>query len=117
MGKYEGASRVALKPRTTEQAAALLRHCNQRRLAVVPQASRAGWRWRCHRPAASKEDIIHVLTPRRGAWWHQPANNDICVSPLPPCTPRRKYPHFLPACLPACAGRQHGACGRQRARV
>lgn len=41
MGKYEGASRVALKPRTTEQAAVLLRHCNQRRLAVVPQASRA----------------------------------------------------------------------------
>ncbi len=39
MGKYEGASRVALKPKTTEQAAALLRHCNERRLAVVPQAS------------------------------------------------------------------------------
>lgn len=37
MGKYEGASRVALKPRSTEQAAVLLRHCNERRLAVVPQ--------------------------------------------------------------------------------
>lgn len=40
MGKYEGASRVALKPKTTEQAAALLRHCFERRLAVVPQARR-----------------------------------------------------------------------------
>ena len=39
MGKYRGASRVALKPHSTEQAAAVLHHCNERRLAVVPQAS------------------------------------------------------------------------------
>lgn len=41
MGKYEGAARVALKPKTREQAAAVLRHCNERRLAVVPQAGQA----------------------------------------------------------------------------
>ena len=45
MGKYEGASRVALKPRTTEQVVALLRHCNERRLAVVPQASAGRLLW------------------------------------------------------------------------
>jgi FAD/FMN-containing dehydrogenase len=39
LGKYKGSTRVALKPKTTEQAAAILRHCNARRLAVVPQAS------------------------------------------------------------------------------
>ena len=38
MGKYEGRSaRVALRPRSTEHAAALLRHCHERCLAVVPQ--------------------------------------------------------------------------------
>ncbi|EFN52862.1 hypothetical protein CHLNCDRAFT_26350 [Chlorella variabilis] len=43
MGKYEGAARVALKPKTREQAAAVLRHCNERRLArgvgLVPALS------------------------------------------------------------------------------
>ncbi|KAL4854460.1 D-2-hydroxyglutarate dehydrogenase [Chlorella vulgaris] len=34
LGKYKGSTRVALKPKTTEQAAAILRHCNSRRLAV-----------------------------------------------------------------------------------
>ncbi len=38
MGKYEGASQVALKPRSTDQVSAILSHCNERRLAVVPQA-------------------------------------------------------------------------------
>jgi FAD/FMN-containing dehydrogenase len=38
MGKYRGASRVALKPKTTAQVAAVLAHCNARHLAVVPQA-------------------------------------------------------------------------------
>ncbi|KAL4440007.1 hypothetical protein ABPG75_003008 [Micractinium tetrahymenae] len=42
MGKYQGASRVALKPRSTEQVSALLRHCNERRLAVVPQGGNTG---------------------------------------------------------------------------
>lgn len=37
MGKYQGASQVALKPRSTEQVSAILHHCNERRLAVVPQ--------------------------------------------------------------------------------
>jgi FAD/FMN-containing dehydrogenase len=41
MGKYRGASRVALKPKTTAQVAAVLAHCNARHLAVVPQASTA----------------------------------------------------------------------------
>lgn len=42
MRKYKGASRVLLLPRTTEQVAAVLRHCNARRLAVVPQGGNTG---------------------------------------------------------------------------
>ena len=37
MGKYKGASRLALRPKTTEQVSQLLAHCNRRQLAVVPQ--------------------------------------------------------------------------------
>ena len=57
MGKYEGQSRVALKPHTTEQAAALLAHCDRRRLAVVPQV-RARAR----------------SMPRVGCCWQQPCD-------------------------------------------
>ena len=38
MGKYEGRCSVALRPKSTEQVSRLLAHCNQRVLAVVPQA-------------------------------------------------------------------------------
>jgi FAD/FMN-containing dehydrogenase len=37
MGKYEGKSTLALRPKTTEQVSQVLAHCNRRRLAVVPQ--------------------------------------------------------------------------------
>ncbi|KXZ53063.1 hypothetical protein GPECTOR_8g57 [Gonium pectorale] len=40
--KYVGRSRVALKPRTTEQVSELLRYCSSRRLAVVPQGGNTG---------------------------------------------------------------------------
>ncbi|KAG2498528.1 hypothetical protein HYH03_003778 [Edaphochlamys debaryana] len=40
--KYEGHSRVALRPRTTEQVAEVLRYCSSRRLAVVPQGGNTG---------------------------------------------------------------------------
>jgi hypothetical protein len=42
MRKYKGASRVLLLPRTTQQVAAVFRHCNARRLAVVPQGGNTG---------------------------------------------------------------------------
>ncbi|KAG7670602.1 hypothetical protein Ndes2526A_g00376 [Nannochloris sp. 'desiccata'] len=42
MGKYEGRSQVALKPRTTEHVSQLLSHCHSRRLAVVPQGGNTG---------------------------------------------------------------------------
>ena len=42
LGKYRGTARVALKPKTTAQVAALLSHCNARRLAVVPQGGNTG---------------------------------------------------------------------------
>jgi D-2-hydroxyglutarate dehydrogenase len=42
MGKYEGHSQVALKPRTTQQISQLLSHCLSRRLAVVPQGGNTG---------------------------------------------------------------------------
>ena len=40
--KYRGASRVALKPKTTAQVSAVIAHCNERRLAVVPQGGNTG---------------------------------------------------------------------------
>ena len=39
---YEGASQVALFPSSVEQVQALLRHCHERRLAVVPQGGNTG---------------------------------------------------------------------------
>jgi D-2-hydroxyglutarate dehydrogenase len=42
MGKYEGHSQVALKPRTTEHVSQLLSHCHSRHLAVVPQGGNTG---------------------------------------------------------------------------
>mmetsp|Transcript_30770 Transcript_30770/g.57953 ORF Transcript_30770/g.57953 Transcript_30770/m.57953 type:complete len:460 (+) Transcript_30770:511-1890(+) len=42
MGKYCGSSRVALKPRTTEQVSQILAYCNERKLAVVPQGGNTG---------------------------------------------------------------------------
>jgi FAD/FMN-containing dehydrogenase len=65
MGKYQGASRVALKPKSTEQAAALLRHCNERRLAVVPQAggrAAPGFTLYSVGQAAQKQDTLRTLT-------------------------------------------------------
>ena len=37
MGKYEGHSQIALHPKSTEHVSQIMKHCNQRRLAVVPQ--------------------------------------------------------------------------------
>lgn len=42
MGKYEGSSRVALKPKTAQHVSDILAHCNERRLAVVPQGGNTG---------------------------------------------------------------------------
>ena len=42
MRKYKGTSRVLLLPSTTQQVSAVLRHCNARRLAVVPQGGNTG---------------------------------------------------------------------------
>ena len=36
--KFKGRSSLMLRPRTTEEVAACLKHCNERMLAVVPQA-------------------------------------------------------------------------------
>lgn len=37
-----GDSRVVLKPKSTEEVSAILRHCNDRRLAVCPQGGNTG---------------------------------------------------------------------------
>ena len=42
MNKYEGQSRLALRPKTTEQVARILQYCNERKLAVVPQGGNTG---------------------------------------------------------------------------
>lgn len=42
MRKYQGAGRCVLRPRTTQEVSAVLRHCWDRRLAVVPQGGNTG---------------------------------------------------------------------------
>lgn len=42
MRKYKGRSSVLLLPRTTAQVSLILRHCNGRKLAVVPQGGNTG---------------------------------------------------------------------------
>ena len=37
MGKYAGKSKLALRPKNTEQVSKVLAYCNERRLAIVPQ--------------------------------------------------------------------------------
>ncbi|CAN0317560.1 unnamed protein product, partial [Ectocarpus sp. 13 AM-2016] len=42
MKKYRGASPAAVLPSNTDQVSRLLRHCNERRIAVVPQGGNTG---------------------------------------------------------------------------
>ena len=37
MNRYHGQSRLALLPKSTEEVSEILKYCNKRRLAVVPQ--------------------------------------------------------------------------------
>ncbi|CAI5471688.1 unnamed protein product [Closterium sp. Yama58-4] len=42
MGKYKGYSKLLLRPTTTSHVADVLKYCNERRLAVVPQGGNTG---------------------------------------------------------------------------
>ncbi|KAL7748226.1 D-lactate ferricytochrome c oxidoreductase [Sorochytrium milnesiophthora] len=42
MHKYRGQTTLVLRPRTTAEVSAILKHCNARRLAVVPQGGNTG---------------------------------------------------------------------------
>lgn len=42
MKKYHGAAPAAIVPGNTEEVSRLLRHCNERRIAVVPQGGNTG---------------------------------------------------------------------------
>ncbi|KAG1347473.1 D-2-hydroxyglutarate dehydrogenase, mitochondrial [Cocos nucifera] len=42
MRKYKGSSQLLLLPRNTEEVSKILRHCNSRRLAIVPQGGKTG---------------------------------------------------------------------------
>jgi FAD/FMN-containing dehydrogenase len=42
MMKYTGQSKVVLRPRTAQQVSKILKHCNDRKLAVVPQGGNTG---------------------------------------------------------------------------
>jgi FAD/FMN-containing dehydrogenase len=37
-----GASNVVLRPKTTQEVAEIVKHCNERKLAVVPQGGNTG---------------------------------------------------------------------------
>ena len=39
---FTGNSQVVLRPRSTEEVSAILKHCNDRRIAVVPQGGNTG---------------------------------------------------------------------------
>ncbi|EPY54273.1 D-lactate dehydrogenase [Schizosaccharomyces cryophilus OY26] len=40
--KYRGKTQLAIKPKTTEQVSRILKYCNSRRLAIVPQGGNTG---------------------------------------------------------------------------
>lgn len=42
MRKYKGASQLVLKPKTVEQVSQIMKRCNERKLAVVPQGGNTG---------------------------------------------------------------------------
>ncbi|SCU92549.1 LAMI_0E10990g1_1 [Lachancea mirantina] len=42
MRKYKGQSKLVLRPKTTQQVAKILRYCNEKKLAVVPQGGNTG---------------------------------------------------------------------------
>ncbi|CAC22604.1 D-lactate dehydrogenase [Schizosaccharomyces pombe] len=42
MNKYRGKTQLALKPKTTQQVSEILKYCNQKKLAVVPQGGNTG---------------------------------------------------------------------------
>jgi FAD/FMN-containing dehydrogenase len=42
MGRYSGASKVALRPRNTAHVSEIMRYCNERSIAVVPQGGNTG---------------------------------------------------------------------------
>ncbi|KAJ1788361.1 D-lactate ferricytochrome c oxidoreductase, partial [Coemansia sp. RSA 2399] len=42
LNKYRGQSQAVVRPKTTEQVAAVLRYCNAQRIAVVPQGGNTG---------------------------------------------------------------------------
>lgn len=42
MNKYHGKSKLVLKPKNTEELSKILKHCNERNLAVVPQGGNTG---------------------------------------------------------------------------
>ncbi|KAJ4963836.1 hypothetical protein NE237_023775 [Protea cynaroides] len=42
MGKYKGSSKLLLQPRSTEEVSQILKYCNSRHLAVVPQGGNTG---------------------------------------------------------------------------
>ncbi|KAF7721923.1 hypothetical protein EC973_003936 [Apophysomyces ossiformis] len=42
MNKFRGKSQLALKPKTTQQVSAILKYCNEQKIAVVPQGGNTG---------------------------------------------------------------------------
>lgn len=42
MNKYHGRSTTVLRPRTTQEVSAIVRHCNERRIGIVPQGGNTG---------------------------------------------------------------------------
>jgi D-lactate dehydrogenase (cytochrome) len=42
LGKYNGHSKIVLRPKTTEQVSQIMKHCHKRKLAVVPQGGNTG---------------------------------------------------------------------------
>ena len=67
MGKYSGKSKLALRPKSTEQVSKILAYCNDRRLAIVPQVSSFVLLTRaskpCRRQVAGTDPCGVVLTP------------------------------------------------------
>jgi FAD/FMN-containing dehydrogenase len=42
IGSVRGSSKIVLKPKTTEEVSEILKYCNSRKIAVVPQGGNTG---------------------------------------------------------------------------
>jgi FAD/FMN-containing dehydrogenase len=58
MNKYHGKSQVIVKPKSTEEVAAVMKYCNEQNIAVVPQGGNTGLVGGYHRSHSAEIQVV-----------------------------------------------------------